>query len=153
MSTNGSGAGKRWRLDLIEEETEGVEETAERSPSAVTDVVIANFARLVEVVEEMGASWATLVGNGLSEGVMGDWGCTDGGVSVTGAGPSMGRRRGESSLAGWAEYVCDRCGWSSTSECWDGSWGCCCWIAWSRMRSLQGRQSMRWSLTSESGIK
>ena len=97
-----------------------MEETAERSPSAVTDVVIANFARLAEV-EEMGASWATLVGNGLSEGAMGDWGCTDGELSVIGAGPSMGRRREESSLAGWAGYACNRCGWSSTSECCDGS--------------------------------
>lgn len=55
----------------------------------MTDVVIANFARLLEV-EEMGASWATLGGNGLSEGAMGDWGCTDGELSIIGAGPSTG---------------------------------------------------------------
>jgi hypothetical protein len=59
----------------------------------VTEVVIANFARLVAAVEGMGASWATLGGDGLSEGEMGVGGCTDGELSIiesgSRAGPSM----------------------------------------------------------------
>lgn len=73
-------------LDRIEDETKGVDKTAERGPSGVTDVEIDNFARFV-VAEEMRASCATLGGNGLSEsGILEDGSCTDGELSITGLG-------------------------------------------------------------------
>jgi hypothetical protein len=90
----------------------------------VTDVVIANFARLF-AAGEMGASWATLGGNGLSEGGKGDGGCKDGELSTIGAGSkaglSMVGARGESSLTTCVGYACNRCGSSSMPEYCDES--------------------------------
>lgn len=83
----------------------------------MTDVVIANFARLF-AAGEMGASWGTLGGNGLSEGEKGDGDCTDGELSTIGskAGLSMAGARGESSLTTCVGYACNRCGSSSMAE-------------------------------------
>lgn len=82
----------------------------------MTDVVIANFARLF-AAGETGASWATLGGNGLSEGGKGDG---VGELSTIGAGSkaglSMAGARGESSLTTCVGYACSRCGSSSMLE-------------------------------------
>jgi hypothetical protein len=91
---------------------------AERSPSGVTDVVIANFVRLL-AGEEMRASCATLRGDGRSEGRVEVGSCTAGAISIIWAGARTGLStvggRGESSFSVWSGYACNRCGSSSRS--------------------------------------
>jgi hypothetical protein len=91
MSTDGSGVGECCRgvsLDRTDGETECVGETAERSPSGATGALMANLARLLGV-EETRDSWATLGGDGRSEGDMWVESCSDGELSIIGAGSAM----------------------------------------------------------------
>lgn len=63
-------------------------ETAERSPSGATGALMANLARLLGT-EETRDSWATLGGEGRSEGDMWVESCSDGELSIIGAGSGM----------------------------------------------------------------
>jgi hypothetical protein len=91
MSTDGSGVGECCRgvsLDRTNGETECVGETAVRSPSGATGALMANLARLLGA-EETRVSWATLGGEGRSEGDMWVVSCSDGELSIIGAGSEM----------------------------------------------------------------
>ena len=91
MSTDGSGVGEcrgGVSLDRTDGETECVGETAERSPSGATGALMANLTRLLGA-EEMRDSWATLGGEGRSEGNMWVGSCSDGKLSIIGAGTGM----------------------------------------------------------------
>jgi hypothetical protein len=133
MSTDGSGMGECCRgesLDRIEGEAKCVEETAERSPSGVRGVVMANFARLVGVEVTMD-SCANLAGEGRSEGEMWVAGCADGELSIIGVCSetelSIVEARGASLLVGWGEYGCKGYeSWAMAGYC-ETSWDCC-WI-------------------------
>jgi len=83
MSMYGSGAGDRCNgeiSDRIEDGTEGVDETAERSPSETTR---ASLTRLAGADGTRASCW-TLDGNGRSEDGQSGGDCTVGGVSASG---------------------------------------------------------------------
>jgi hypothetical protein len=98
MSTDGCGMGECCSgvsLDRTDGETECVGETAERSPSGARGALMASLARLLGAEETMDSWAATLGGKGRSEGDMWVESCSDGELSIIGAGSRM-----EPSIAG-----------------------------------------------------
>jgi len=101
---DGSGASvccKGALLGRIDDEIEGVDERVGRGPSAVTEVGLANLARLL-AAEETTVSYETLDGKGRSAGGKEDGGGMGEEAPIIGAGSrtglSMVDARGGSSL-------------------------------------------------------
>ena len=95
MSTDGSGVSECCAgalFERIEEEIDGVDETARRGPSGTKVGLVASFARLLDA-EETRVSYGNLVGKGLSVGMK------EGGGVVGEEGPIIGEEGSRTGLS------------------------------------------------------